>query len=488
MDRTPELHVEHGQLLGREVIGLGDDGTTERDRTRIVRSEVRELRRPLQRLAMRESLCLTVADDLFPELQSRLDVPEGLAEREQRLGRPSGRDRVLERARELAGFPVVPGEFCVAADRRRRETRLTGERLGEPRMGALAFPRQQAGEDGLLEQGVTEPDDTVVGHVDDPCVDRLPEGRREIVGVVAADDDLEQLVANRLTADRGETKNVTSTVREVVDPCEDQVPQLGPDVVSSRSKGLEDLGGVERVPARSLHQLVDHARRRRFVQERCGELGQLTRVERLERQMADQRTPVELGQDGPERVAPGHLVAAIGTDQRDRGISEVDDEEREQVTRGRVRPVEVLQHQTHTPPLARCSQKVRDRSEQPQTSFLGDPLIGADVADLGQEQRELGHLVRHRPDDVALLGRSEVVEGVAHRHERQRALRSVDARPDHDRGRSRVGTAHELTDEARLADSCVAADEPGRHTGLVAVRSGGKYGKIRLATHEGRRA
>ena len=58
-------------------------------------------------------------------------------------------------------------------------------------------------------------------------------------------------------------------------------------------------------------------------------------VERRELDPFDPAGPLELGEEGQQRVAPVELVGAIGADEHDRHVAQVADEEAEQVARRR---------------------------------------------------------------------------------------------------------------------------------------------------------
>ncbi|CAA9565886.1 MAG: hypothetical protein AVDCRST_MAG49-3046 [uncultured Thermomicrobiales bacterium] len=181
----------------------------------------------------------------------------------------------------------------------------------------------------------------------------------------------------------------------------------------ARRSGREDLGHVERVAA------GEPIESRRVDRAAGGEGAHGRLGQRRQRQPAAGRRGGEVAQDDPERVLGPDLVVAVGDDQQRADPAQPPAEEAEQVERGLVGPVGVLDH--------------RQRRGQP-------------GAELGQGRPE---------DPVArrVLGQQPVEPGAGRR-------RDVAQRPERRRRREGVARPHQhpRPPPRRLAE---AADERG---------------------------
>ena len=108
-------------------------------------------------------------------------------------------------------------------------------------------------------------------------------------------------------------------------------------------EGRQQLLGDERVAAGALDELVDERRLRRPAQDRLGLDGDLVGAEPTELEGLDRRHARELGDPRQQRVAAMELVAAVREHDR-AGPAAAPHEVADEVERGRIGPVEVLEH------------------------------------------------------------------------------------------------------------------------------------------------
>ena len=152
-------------------------------------------------------------------------------------------------------------------------------------------------------------------------------------------------MADRALRDGGDADHVLRRGRQPLEAADHRVAQRGGQLAPAVGRGREQLLGVERVALRARVQAVGQVGVGLVVQDAGQLLGHLGAGEALERDPLDARGALELGEDGPKRVAAVQLVGAVGREHEERLGACVADEEDEEVARGGVGPVEVLDHQ-----------------------------------------------------------------------------------------------------------------------------------------------
>ena len=158
------------------------------------------------------------------------------------------------------------------------------------------------------------------------------------------------------------------------------------------------------------------------------------------------------------------LVGAIGRDQDDALAPETASDEREQVPRRAVRPVDVLDDEDHRLALAETVEQDEEAIEQAGLGPFGRRLGGGLSATAGQLGDEPAELARRRVDQAVEDGRvrqpEEASKRLGDRRERQAFLRTqADAPAIEDEAAPGPGALGELTDEPALADPGLPADE-----------------------------
>ena len=188
-----------------------------------------------------------------------------------------------------------------------------------------------------------------------------------------------------------------------------------------------------------------------------------------------------------ERCAGGHLLGSVRPDDEHRRARDAVREEREQVERRAVRPVEVLERE-HDRLLGR---EALERDEhlleepEPRVRPAGGTGRGrAAVRELGNEARELVQLPRQAGERRRAGDRAECV---GERQVREPDADELDAPPGEHRRSARARLRGELRDEPRLPDPGAARDE---HGAPLAARGGVEerleLRDLRLAPHEAR--
>ena len=274
------------------------------------------------------------------------------------------------------------------------------------------------------------------------------DGLARAVVDVAGEHGLQQLVADRPLGHGGHAHHLLGGARQALEAAEQRVAQRGRELAGVGGGG-QQLLGVEGVALRPRVQAVGQAGIG-LVAEDAGELlDHLAAAEALQRHPLDARGALQLGEDGTQRMAAVELVGAVGGEQEERLGPRVADEEDEEVARGGVGPVEVLDHQRDG------AEPVQQREQRLEHLRLA---------------RRLGHRLAERPQR---LGERRVGEG------RAAELQAV---ADEDWDPPPLGPRLELGYQPALADARLAGHEgEGRH----AVQRRLEHGQLIGAPDEG---
>ena len=111
----------------------------------------------------------------------------------------------------------------------------------------------------------------------------------------------------------------------------------------------EQLLDEERVAARERVQLVGERGRHGAAGDRLELAGDVVAVERLEIEPGHERPPRQLGHEPPRRMLARKLAGAVRERERDRLGAQVAGQERHEVPRRAVGPVDVLEHDQQRP-------------------------------------------------------------------------------------------------------------------------------------------
>ena len=400
---------------------------------------------------------------LVPQFDGSLVFDARLRKGVPGFRRSAGGHGRLEGARQVVGGVPVIGKLC----RMRRVD--AGPRLecpSERGMPASPFARKDVVVHGLLEQGVAE---GIAIHArpwigdQDLAGDALAQGIEQR-RLIEAGGVREERRVHALAGRGRQPQELLRRLREFGDACQQHVTErrreLGPAVVAGRD---EQFLGEERVAVRAGMDRLDEGRREVVPGDGLELGGDVAQVERLETDPFDAPTPLKLGQIRQQRMPPMELVGAVRHDDRDRRVAEVAHKEPEQVARGPIGPVEILDEEEEG---RGCREAFEDAEEELEQPALGRPdaQVGDRPVDRCPEIREeSGELRAARPDDgVQLLGRRtayEAAQGLDHRCVWQRPFADLDAAADEDRHPLLTRQLRHLGDEPRLADPGLARDE-----------------------------
>jgi hypothetical protein len=211
-------------------------------------------------------------------------------------------------------------------------------------------------------------------------------------------------------------------------------------------------------------------------------------IQRAQVEATRSAATIQLRQERAQRMSPVELVGAVRGDEHDPLGSEVSHQEREQVARGAIRPVQVLEHEHQRAVVCHSSQQPEGKLEQASLSRRADRRRrpGCGSAQIGQQAGELRTAGRQE----LLAARVIQIAGVApqrldERAERQSTLLHVDTAADQG-GRAGPGRAgNELLGEPGLPDPRLATHHeqlgPACHRRLQPVL---EPPQLLLAAHE----
>ena len=346
------------------------------------------------------------------------------------------------------------------------------QRLGDPPVQRGVLAGEQVAVDRLADQRVAE-GVHAVGAGDQHLVgDGLARALHHVPGLEVA-ERLQQPVRDRPVEHGGRADHGLRRRSELLHAREQRVAQrLGQQpAVGVLARG-EQLLRVEGVALGAAVEAVGELGRHPVLEDPLQLLDHLGVVEALERDALDARDALELGEQRPQRVAAVQLVGAVGDDQAQRLLARAAHEEGEEVARGGVRPVDVLEQEQDRRVAPEPLEQRQQRLEEPALAravLLVGGLAGRGAAELRQQLpqrvagrgREVGHELGAVAGDRPQRGDERRV-GDLHAAELQ-AVAAQDVRLA--RARARL----ELGEQAGLADAGLAADED--HRGLAAGRA-----------------
>ena len=197
----------------------------------------------------------------------------------------------------------------------------------------------------------------------------------------------------------------------------------------------------------------------RAAEDVLEQVGELLARQARELDAPRARVALELGEQGPQRVAAVQLVGAVGGDDEHALGPQAAREEDEEGPRRAIRPVDVLEHERERLLAAQVVEQRQQRLEQARLALgrlAGERRLRAE---LGEEGGELGadgggEFVE---DGVAVAG--ERPQDAHDRRVGQLLLAELDGLADHDARAGVARPARELGHHPRLADAGLTRDE-----------------------------
>ena len=256
-----------------------------------------------------------------------------------------------------------------------------------------------------------------------------------------------------------------------------------------RAEGGNQLLGEEGVTFGAVHHGLHVGGVQALGMQRLNQLSDVGIGQRAQLEPADPREPGPPGGDGPQRVPPVQVVAAVGSHDR-HGRGEAPGEQiAEQVQGGLVGPVQVLDHQQQRRLPAELDEHgVQRLEEDTPIPELGPRDLLPGAADPGRQQpahrRPACTQPAHHLGPVRLEAGSDLTE----RQVRQRAATEVDAVSDRNPP-PRLGRSRDQDlEQPGLPDASVPREQHQAGLGRPDhTTQGGQGDELTIATHEGRR-
>ncbi len=220
----------------------------------------------------------------------------------------------------------------------------------------------------------------------------------------------------------------------------------------------DDLLDQERVALGPIEHEVDDVRLGPLTEDRSQLRGDLVAAEAAQLDPAHRPDPVPAGDHAPQRMRAVQLVRAIGQHEIHARVAQAAHEQRDEVERRAIGPVEVLEDEHERPVGAEADDRAEDQLEQ--LRGLDRPVVERRAAvELGDEPPELGagRAEQALERRVVLLERQRA-QRLDERRERH-ALAELDAAAD-EHPRAVLGRAPpRLLEQPRLAHAGLAADQ-----------------------------
>ena len=172
--------------------------------------------------------------------------------------------------------------------------------------------------------------------------------------------------------------------RQPLHPQQQRLPQRSRQLTTTDSGAREQLLREERIALTADKNPVDHAGAWRTTRDRLQLLRHLRALQRLQLHPLRAPRPLQLRNERPQRMSAMQLVGPVGDNHRDPVVPRVTNQQRKQITGGRIDPVHILDNQQHRllprqpgehpihrlkqllPPRVHTHNRTGDRPQRPQ--------------------------------------------------------------------------------------------------------------------------
>ena len=342
----------------------------------VLAGEVRGLRGAADEVHQARPRRAHVLGHAVPQLDGTLVVGVGLGEGGEPHGLGAGLRRGGERRREVVCREPVEGELGGHAAGGDRQRRIGLQRAGQRGVQRPALAGEQVVGQRLAHERVAEAVGVGLGvRHDDVVRHRLAQPGHELVGREAG-RALEQPVAHARARDGSEAQDGLGGRAQRLDAQHERIGDVGRQALAGGGGG--QLLGEERVALGAGEELVDQARLGPAPED-PGELrDDLLAREALQADALDDRGALGFGHQRTQRVAAVQLVGAVGGDEQHALVARVAHEEGQEVARGAVGPVDVLEDEHQGLRLGQASRRAsRSSNTRPCESALAAPASGA---------------------------------------------------------------------------------------------------------------
>ncbi len=327
-----------------------------------------------------------------PQRQCLIVVPVRLSRRRELLSLLSGPDGGGERPGDVMARQAVMGQL----GRRSRhgvQPFLVGQQARQRRVQPGPLAGQQVGVDRLAQQRVPERVALLAVGGEQLVSDRLAD-RRLVLGGRQPGRFHDQLVVHPAAAHRGGAQRLLRRHRQLLHPGHEQRGQAGRQFLVTTGRGEQLLGvvGVALGPVHDGDQLrrVEHPPPAGGLGERGDVRRERRRVERPEVNRGDVRQPEQLRDHRAERVTAVQVVGPVAAEHRHLLAVQHPGQERDQVARRPVSPVQVLEHEQHRARLGQLGEQAEHRAEQLLPGQFAAVAVGEDARSLIGQQRGRG--------------------------------------------------------------------------------------------------
>ena len=354
---------------------------------------------------------------VVPQLQGAVQQPQLLGVGMAAAGLDGGGEDGGQRLGGVMGLvPVAgqPGGADIGAD----QCGVGLQGLGVAAVDAGALAGEQVVDDGLADEGVPEAvARAVLGGHEGVAADGGPQRLDEVVLGHPADGG-EEFVLDRGAALGGRAHHALGVLGERLDAHQQQIAQRVAEAVQSAvGEAAGQFLDEEGVALGALEDPVDGVLLGSAAVDpgdlgahlRAGEAGQFD--------AADRAHPVDLGEEGAQRVAAVDVVRAVGRHQEDACVVQGLQEVGEQLAGGAVGPVEVLDDDDEGAVGGEALQEAGGQFEEAGAADLLVMRLAGCLSQFGQDAGEFALLAG---DGGGQLVAQMPVEGVQDRGERAR--------------------------------------------------------------------
>ena len=393
----------------------------------VLAGELRGVRGAADEVDQARPLSAHVLGHSVPQLDGTLVVGVGLGEGGEPPGLCAGLRRGGERRGKVVRREPMERELGGHAAGGDRERRIGLQRAGQRGVQRPALAREQVVGQRLAHERVAEAVGVGLGvRHDDVVRHRLAQPGHQVVGREAA-RALEQPVTHARARDGSQAQDGLGGRSQRLDAQHERIGDVGGQALAGGGGG--QLLGEERVALGAGEQLVDEARLGPAPEDPRQLRDDLLAREALQSDALDDRGALGFGQQRSEGMAAVQLVGAVRGDQQHALVARVAHEEGQEVARGAVGPVDVLEDEHQGLRLGQASQEGEQELEH---ATLRERALGAGLGrvELGQQRRQArggaaelaGVEAAQRADDrrVGQLAVAEV-DAVAGQHARRPA-------------------------------------------------------------------
>lgn len=337
---------------------------------------------------------------------------------------------------------------------------LLGQRFGELRVQAAAFPGQHRAVRGFAQQRVLEPVRAIVLVLDQDVLTEAFGERGVERPVVEPGDPGQHGVPDPAARDGGDLGQPGRVGAEPGEPFVHEVVQRGRDAGRPGAGLGDELFGEVGIALRQREVLVGALRADVLPGQRGDEGPEFLAAEGLQGQPARPADELRLGQPDPQRM-PGAQSRPVAAHQHQPLVGLGEHEVGDEVERRGVGPVHVLEHQHQRFPAADVVEQPGDRAEDPAPRAGARSGAGArgEVGDQAGQLRPGGS--GQFPGPLLAFGADQAAQGLGQRAVRDAVACQFETAAREDERAGFACGAGEFPQQARFSGACFAVEDEG---------------------------